>query len=47
MGIRVLGRLSEIGFHVGQVDDSLSSFKWVTIVHVVICACRASGKEFN
>ncbi len=24
-----------IGFHVGQVDNSLSSFRWVTIVHVV------------
>ncbi len=40
------GRLFEIGFHVGQVDNSLSSFRWVTIVHVVICACGAIGKEF-
>ncbi|CAN5976468.1 unnamed protein product [Sphagnum jensenii] len=38
--------LFEIGFHVGQVDNSLSSFRWVTIVHVVICACGAIGKEF-
>jgi hypothetical protein len=44
--MRVLGRLFEIGFHVGQVDNSLSSFRWVTIVHVVICACGAIGKEF-
>jgi hypothetical protein len=32
--LRVLGRLFEIGFHVGQVDNSLSSFRWETTVHV-------------